>query len=331
MILDAPTLEHWDRCRRLGVFLQEWEPVRVTPLGAVYEALRQVLEATDYPGPGMAREYVMQLAGERGVQTEREDPYDMMVHHANLAEVLARAIRQPTSEPLSKHPAVRIPGGMPEFLRSWQPESYLIGGGTRLMRLVLVDHWDDDRQLQELHSWRTIGDISVTGLPMTLRVLVVGSSRSGRRHGPWTRARRHPQTKQLRFARKHAREDGFTQSWETVWREDSVIGPDPWLEQMARDGVLREVAFDKRVLVPDKRQVANVLEDIGRIGDELEAAVKAGTKFPMTRSACDMIGHGPCLFSCCCYAPMVISPGETGVFRAREKKGAGLTKISERP
>lgn len=316
MILSAPMLESWDRCRRLGMYLKDWAPIRVTPLGAVYSALRTVLETDGYPGPQLAREHVMQLAGERGVQTDRDDPYDLMVHHAYLAEVLARALRQPSAlEGVKYHPPVKLRATG----HVWQPDSYLVDGGTRLMRVVLVDHWDDDRQLAELHSWRTLGDVAVTGLPMTMRVLVIGQSRNGKRHGHWTRARQHPQSKRLRFQRKTAKDDGFAESWATVWRENTQVGPDPWIEQMARDQVLREVAFERKVIVPAQYARAQVLGDIERIGDEMEAAVKAKVQFPMTRSACDSPIHGPCLFQVCCYAPSETTPGECGMFSKRKK------------
>jgi hypothetical protein len=305
-MLAAPILEHWDRCRRMGVWLDMWQSVRVTPLGAVYKALAKVLEAPDYHGPSLARDHVMTLAAQRGVETDRQDPYDMMVHYAAMAEVLARAIRQPATEPLAKHPVVG----------SWQPEAYLVDGGMRLMRVVLVDHWDDDRRTAELHSWQTMGDVCVTGLPMTIRVLVIGQSRNGKRHGHWTRARQHPHSKRLRFQRKHAKDDGFTGSWGTVWRENTQVGPDPWIEQMARDEVLREVAFEQRVTVPAEWARQRVLEDIERIGDELEQTVVLP---PMTRSACDSPIHGPCRMQCCCYAPGEVTPGETGMFVRRTR------------
>jgi hypothetical protein len=302
------------------MFSLEWQPVRVTPLGAVYSALRHVMTcpATDYSGPQIARDRVMEMAAERGVQTDRHDPYDLMVHHAHLAEVLARASRQPSQEPLTIHPGVKVGSTGLE----WKPEGYLIDGGTRLMRVVLANHWDDDRQMSELHSWRTVGDVSVTGLPMQIRVLVIGSVTNGRRYGHWTRARQHPYDKSLRFQRRSGQEDGFSDSYKTVWREHAKIGPDPWIEQMSRDGVLREVAFTRNVIVPSGRQREMVLDDITRIGLEMEEAwgVRNKIQFPMTRSACDLAGpgRGPCLYQSSCYSPVEITPGESGLFKRRE-------------
>lgn len=313
--LSAARMELWDRCRRAAAFALDWEPVRVTPLGAVYTSLRTILTADQYNGPGMARETVMQLASERGVQTDRPDPYDMIVHHAHLAEVLARALRQPSQEAVQVHPVVKV--GSTGLV--WQPEGYLVDGGTRLMRVVLVDDWTDDRQMAELHAWRTVGDVCLTGLPMVLRVLVIGASRNGRRHGYWTKARQHPYDKSLRFKRKEHVQEEFSESWHTVWRENTKVDADHWIEQMSRDNVLREVAFTRNVMVPNQRARDMVVEDVTRIGTEIETAKKNHSQFPMTRSSCDMAGpgRGPCLYQSTCYSPIEIDPGQTGLFRRR--------------
>lgn len=317
-MISAVTLENWDRCRRLGMWSQDWEPIRITPIGAVYAALGRALECRlpDYTGPAMVRDMAMAMASDRGVDTARQDPYDLMVHYGHMAEVIARTIRQPNAEPLQRY------GQHP---KGYQVDSYLIDGGTRLLRYVLVDYWDEDRAMAELHSWRTIGDISVTGLPMTIRAMVIGTVRDGRRYGNWTRARQHPRSKQIRFARKQGRgrEDGFTDTWAGVWRENSGIGPDIWLGTMARDGVLAESVREIKVRVPETFQIARVLDDMAAIELEMaNARAGTGTMFPMTRSACDVPVRGACRYQCCCYAPKpdYMDPGESGVFRRRNQK-----------
>ncbi len=323
-MIGATQLEHWDRCRRLWQFGTQYQANRVTPLGAVYQALHLVLHTTrdTYTGPEIAREWVMELAGKRGVQTDRQDPYDLMTHYAHMAECLARVLRQPNTDPLQigldrwgPHHTISFDEG-PE----WKIESYAIDGGMRLMRFVMVDHWDDDRQLAELHSWRTIGDVCVTGLPMTLRILVIGQSRNGKRYGHWTRAKQHPYNKSIRFKRKHSSEE-FAGDWRVVWREDTQVTAQGWVEQMARDQVLRESAFDVWVKVPGKLQQGRVLDDIKRIADEMEAAEQMAGRFPMTRSACDDAIRGACRYQQVCYAPMEIEPEETGLFTRRDEHG----------
>lgn len=320
----GPTqLEHWDRCRRLWQFGTQYQANRVTPLGAVYQALHLVLHATKdtYTGPEIARDYVMELAGTRGVQTDRPDPYDMMKHYAAMAECLARILRQPNSEPIRPYGVIYQGKAKPDDSNGWNVESYLVDGGMRLMRFVLVDHWDDDRQLAELHSWRSIGDICVTGLPMSLRVLVIGQSRQGRRFGNWTRAKQHPYNKSIRFKRKQAKDEDLVGEWRTVWRENTQVTADHWIEQMARDQVLRESAFEVRVKVPDKLQRERVLEDISRIAAEMDKAKQQAERFPMTRSACDDAIRGACRYQSVCYAPMEIEPEETGLFTRRDHAG----------
>lgn len=313
--MSAPMLESWDRCRRLWQFQEHWHPIKVTPLGSVYQALREVVEmpVQAYTGPQMARERVMELAGERGVQTGQANPYDVMLHHAHLAEVLARLLRQPQQDRLERF---THPNRQYDYL----PESYLIDGGVRLMRFVLADHWDDNRLQAELHSWRTIGDVCVTGLPMGLRVFVIGNSLSGKRYGHFTRAKQHPYDKSVRFARRQHKGQGFSDTWLTVWRENTQVAAEPWIAQMARDGVLVECCHEVKVRVPGKLQRDRVLDDIARIAEEMERSKRETGMFPMTRSACDMTGRGPCLYQCICYAPADITPGESGLFRLKEGK-----------
>lgn len=311
MTIDAPILESWEKCRRQWAFSREWELVRVTPMGTLYRALQDALTRPE-SDPAAAQAFVMTEAGERGVWTEVRDPYATMVHYAHLAEVLARVLRQPNSEPLKLHPPLKLGD------HTWVPASYLTDNGLRLMRIVLCDHWDDDRQLAEIHSWRTVGDICATCLPMTLRVLVIGSQRDGHRHSFWSKGQRHPVNKQLRFARKHGKAEGLSASWDTVWREDCDISAQTWLEQMARDGVWKELAFDRKVAAPSKLQRDKVLTDIEFAADEMAISPTNG-RWPMTRSACDDPIRGSCPFQACCYSPgeTEVLPGDTGVFRRR--------------
>lgn len=319
MTLDAISVESFERCRRQWAFTQEYEMIRVTPMGTLYKALHLTLTSPfplwESQAAMIAKDSVMHEAGERGVWTNASDPYRQMKHYSALAEVLARILRQPSAEPLEIHPLVKIGD------HQWQPQSYLIDGGMRLMRIVICDHWDDDRQLAELHSWRTVGDVSSTGLPMTLRILVIGQSQEGRRHSFWTKGQQHPRNKQLRFTRKHAKSEGFAGSWQTVWREESGISAQVWLEQMARDGVLKELAFNRQVKVPSKEQREKALTDIARIGHEMELVrfeKAAHCLEPMTRSACDDPIRGQCPFQCVCFSPIEISPADTGVFRSKK-------------
>ena len=319
MILDASTVESFERSRRRWAYEREWELNRLSPLAMLHSALDLAVTAHTFE-PSEANAHVMRLAGERGVWSLVKNPYEMVRQYAHLAEVLARVLRQPTATPLQVHPAVTVGA------HQWQPKSYLADGGLRLMRVVVADRWDDDRQLAELHSWRTVGDVSSTGLPMTLRVLVIGQSRDGKRHSHWTKAQRHPVNKQLRFARKHGKADGFAASWDTIWREQAGISAQVWLEQMARDGVLRELAFDRKVAPADKLQRERVLDDIKRISDELRA--QPNHTYPMTRSACDDPIRGACPFQSCCFAPGLhdITPGDTGAFHRRPAQIKILTK-----
>lgn len=313
MIIDAACMESWEGCRRRWTWQQNHELIRVTPMGALYRAIDQYLTA-DKVEPDVIKAWIMTEAGERGIWSKRQDTYDMMTNYAHLAECVARILRQPSAGPIEKHRPIEIAKRM-----EWQPNSYLIDNGLRIMRVVLVDHWDEDRQASELHSWRTVGDVCTTELPMTLRVIVIGHNREGRRHSAWTKGQQHPVNRQLRFARKHGKADGLAASWKTVWREECGINAQAWLEQMSRDGVLRELAFDRPVKVPGPIQRQRVIDDISAAYREMLNYVGAsGSVLPRTRSACHSHGE-ECAFQCCCFAPGLheIEPLDTGVFRRR--------------
>jgi hypothetical protein len=303
-------------CKRKWKWAKEWELGKVTPIAAVREAIQAMLvqPASNPTGPmnwgKWCQVRVMEILSQRGVDTPYRHPYELAVHHAAMAEVLGKVLRKPSDRPL-RHP----PSVAPDW--SWQPLALTDDDGLRLYRVVLTDRWDDDRQLRELHSWRTLGDICVTGLPMTIKVVVLGPQRNGYRHGPWTQARQHPRNKGLRWRRKHGDGEGFSEIWERVWREQAKVDAQSWVEGMQRDGVLREAVIERHVKVPARVHVERVLEDIRRTAEQMEMAEKSKVLPMMSRSACDF--PVPCQFQRCCYSELELTPGDLPIFQERRK------------
>lgn len=314
-ILSANMLEDWEQCQRRAVWHREWELGRVTPYQAIVNALHGAILNNKTDADTSASMAVMTQAANRGVWTERPDPYAIMVHHAALAQILFAAIYKNL---LSKD--WYWTGMDAEYgdRFNWQCSCFIDNEGKRLKRLVLVDRWDEDRQLRELHSWRTVGDVCVTGLPMDLVIMVIGQSRDGRRHGPWTKGWQHPVNHSLKFKRTHqGKKVPLVGGWRPVWRENaSEITTEQWLKQMEGDGVLRDVMLVRKVKVPEPEQRKRVLADIERLAEVMEDKPGSdGLLLPMTRSACDF--PRPCPFQNCCFAPMGIGPGDVNLFRRR--------------
>lgn len=319
-ILSAPALEDWEQCQRRAVWHREWELGRVTPYRALVEAVEYGLLGNSIftIDAENSFQHVMSLAGSRGVWAERADPYAMMVHYGRLAQILVTAVLA--------HPGNLVkPFRLRHEIRPglvWECNSFMTSV-NRLVRVVIVDRWDDDRQLRELHSWRTVGDICVTGLAMDLLVLVIGPSRDGRRHGPWTKGWQHPVNHSLKFKRTHqGKKVPLVGGWRPVWRENaSEITTDQWLKQMESDYVLRDVMLVRKVKVPESEQRQRVLIDIERIACEIDRGQRMerdGSSYPMNRSACDW--PRPCPFQAVCYAPMEIGPGDVNLFRRRDRE-----------
>ena len=101
--------------------------------------------------------------------------------------------------------------------------------------MVLCSSWNTLREQEERTSWWTVGDIAVTGRPMLVNVLVIGSAKGGFRQSPWTTGYIHPENGTMRIKRK---EGEFTSRWKKVYREQTDRRALDWLTKMQTDEAL---------------------------------------------------------------------------------------------
>src|SRR6266568_2045406 len=217
----------------------------------------------------------MQLAEDRGLQTQEHDIYSEVIHHAALSDILVSAIRKPTDEPWL----------VPEPVQNWTSACFLSPDGTYLRRIALVSNWSDSRHYSECRGWFTMGEIAHYGLPMQIVVLVIGQERRGKRSSPWVSGFLHPMNHELRFRKRRKgpmRGGGvgqvFNDRWEKIWREDHAeITRESWLNGMLKDDILSDVCFKVDVPVPDKTHcqrirdmAARKLEQLGNIIEKPE-------------------------------------------------------------
>jgi len=95
--------------------------------------------------------------------------------------------------------------------------------------------------------------------------------RDGKRHGPLSKARRHPRSKQIKFRKKNDVGVPFKDSWDVIFREDySDIPTSDWLAAMHADGVLADVCFSVTVDVPNEATRKHFLDLASRKLDRLE-------------------------------------------------------------
>lgn len=251
-------------------------------------------ERTDFGE--VAGEEIMQLAKDRGMQTNSHQIYDSAVHHSCLADITSSAIRKPGEEPWTR----------PEPLSTgWTSGAFLDPSGTRLRRVVLASSWSDDRHYSEIRSWYSLGEVAAYEMPMQQVVLILGVQRDGRRHSPWTKGLLHPTNHKLRFRKvKHTTTEDFRDTWERIWREDRAeIDRMVWLQTMLDDDVLRDVCFKVEIPVPGKVELQRLRDMAARKLERLAGM----TELPDQQlSTCDF--PIPCVYQRECHAGM--EPGK---------------------
>ena len=185
-----------------------------------------VQSEADDPGKAASDE-VMRLCLSRPIETEEGDLIGLAEHVSSLAEMVTWVLR---TGPAWVHPKPIQVGD-----ETWTPSSWAIPGGLR--RIVFCDRWSDQRALQEVRAWPTL-EAALYGLPMTIVAVVLGAMREGRRHGPLTKGWLHPRSQELRFRKRDG--TGFDGNWEPVFRENSDLSREEWLEAMTADDVMAD-------------------------------------------------------------------------------------------
>jgi len=199
----------------------------------VTEAVKQALiapNASETAFGEVAGDAMMQLGEDRGMDTEIHNVYDMVCHHACLADILVSAIRKPDAKPWGPCPK----------LDGWTSDCFLSPDGNYLRRILLVTHWTDEREYSESRGWFCLGETAHYNLPMQLVVAVIGQQRNGKRLSPWCSGFTHPKNHQLRFRKKsRSTSETFNDKWEKIYREDHAeISRETWLQAMLTDDVL---------------------------------------------------------------------------------------------
>lgn len=307
--MNAELLSDLEACPRKAYWSQNWEPRKLHPTEMLRRAIAAALTDKGRSDVGEnAGEQVIGLCGNRGLDTKQyaHDAYGIGVHHAALADILSTHLHG-------------VLGGFcerPEPVKginlTWEPRCLLAPNGE-LVRIVLVDHWNDEREMSESRSWYTLGEMAAYKVPMTLRIIILGASVGGKRHSFWSKGLLHPRNRQLRF-KKHAKKtEGFADSWIPIWREDyDQLSREEWLKAMEADGAITELT--RRVHIdafPDER----VKELRGLVERKTERLYKIDSAPDPNYSACNW--PRPCAFQSVCFASSPTTPAESGCFRKR--------------
>lgn len=270
--MNTADFAHHDKCPRFRTWSAKYDLPRV-PLA---DALNAGLRAGLLKGPAAAYQALMHLAANPGLDIDGRNVYDIAVHHAQMLEVLTSYLT--TDGPWEPAEAVSFAGG------TYEPLSFILPDG-RLRRVVLCSTWNSLREQEEKTSWWTVGDVAVTGRPMLVNVLVIGSAKGGFRQSPWTTGYLHPENGILRIRRK---EGQFTDRWKRVYREQTDRRALDWLTKMQQDeafeGVVESFTVDSTDTVTIS-EMERIAQDFGRM--------------EMRRSAC--FRNAPCPMADLCH------------------------------
>jgi hypothetical protein len=252
-------LATWDECPRKAIYTN-WETPRISLATALNESLHIGLRT----GKAIeARNHLMARAAEPGLAITAMDIYAAAVHHSALIEVVVAYLLagegawKPT-------PTVKING------HEYQPLSYL--RGNQLRRVVLCSRWDALREKEETSSWRTLGDVAATGLPMLINAIVIGSAnKQGFRPSVWTIGYAHKTSKDYRVQRRTENRDGtghaFNAEWKEFKRELSGRKAEEWLKIMQSDEAFGDVVHSTTVDLPYagiRDEMAQMLDGVAR-------------------------------------------------------------------
>lgn len=306
-MISAELLSDIEACQRRGYYSRDWFPRRLHPTALTRQAIYKVLTEPAEDIGDRAGSEVMSLCANVGLDLKDSGHlYDVGLHHAAIADLVSTWARQRIGATLG------VPADETIGNHLWESSCLAAPAAARLVRIVLVDHFSDERTLAESRSWLTLGEIAVYDCPMDVYLVCLGQSRNGKRHSSWSKGLLHPRNRQVRFKRQAGKIDGFKETWVPIWREDhQEISRETWLRQMQSDGVLQDLttSFTVEALSPFHRNEA--LDVIQRKADALASVSKLPDP---SYSACDW--PRPCPFRSVCFAPARVTPKDLA-FRSR--------------
>lgn len=298
MILSALSYDIFDRCPRRFAFEREYEPRTISPLGLMYAGVEGGIVAQD-PCEG-AKDAVRAVTAVRDIDSPTLAAISAVRHIGLMAEVITLALRRKLGPMFHVE---RYVFGEHE----WQSGLFETRKGA-LHRIILVSHIDDDVLRGFAHSWGTVGELAALERDVTLTFVAIGAQRGGRRHSAWSKCFQHPvQKSALRFGRRKG-SNGFTSGWTDVWREQTDIRAERWLDQMTADEVVEDLIQSRRIPYrKDDARIEQAKSDLFTILPQME---RATIDSPMRRSSCDEVGRGACPWQGYCWSATEVEVAE---------------------
>lgn len=292
MKLSARLLTSFQKCSRLP--LLEGKGGRWRPKSLFDASWRKGLLALSQGSPLekvtlQAREAFLSQARSPGLELGSGDPFGVAQDYCGALE---------TSLQFLSEEGLLSQALLPPFHEGeleWTPSSFQDETGT-LHRWASGEHAGEQELWREVHGWGVFGDMALSGLPLVLHFLELGSFRGGRLHGPWTKCWKHPLLAgTFRFQNKGGKPLGG--DWKPFfYSSQSSRSPAQWVALLRRDGLspLREVSLP--ALPSGARE--EFLREASQEGRRMKSLPSDFRARPKTRGACDFPFTCPFQFEC---------------------------------
>jgi len=313
--VDAASIIDFQTCKRRFILNHEWRLARFRPKTLFDLLLRRgILQLTKQVDIAQvasdAKSTFLLRAADPGLDIIGKDPYQASKGWTSLLESVLHGVSR-TVLPVLHDPApAKLTSSIDWRFLSWADDS-----GT-LHRWVTAESWDSDTLSRELHSWRTFGDLVMSGCPMVLHAIVLGQNRNGRFLSPWTRTYVHPAMSNLRWR--------WTKPEDTTWKpvqllDQNRLDVSEWIDQAWAQGAIQPLLQDQQVeLPPDsvcrdtKYQISREASDMMRLLEERRSYLAE----PMSRGSCDL--YSPCHFQPVCHTPEPVDLTQISLYVPRK-------------
>jgi hypothetical protein len=312
---DAASITDKQTCTRRFLLNTEWRLSRFRPK-LLFDLLlrRAILQLTKQADVAQvaadAKSIFLQRAADPGLDIIGKDPYQASKGWCSLLESVLHGVSR-TVLPVLHDPApVKLTNDIDWRFLSWADDS-----GT-LHRWVTIEAWDADAISRELHSWRTFGDLVMSGCPLILHAIILGQNRNARFLSPWTRAYVHPALPNL-----HCK---WVKPAETTWKPIQLVDQhrldvSEWIDQAWAQGAIQPLLQDQQVDLPSELVVRDTKYQIVREAADMSRLLEERTSYltqPMSRGACDL--YVPCLFQSVCHSPELVNISSLGLYITRK-------------
>jgi hypothetical protein len=297
--VDAASLTDKQTCTRRFLLNNEWRLARWRPK-ALFDVLlrRGIFQLTQQKDVDQvasdAKSTFLLRACDPGLDIIGRDPYQAAKGWVSLLESVLHGISRTVLPVLHDPPVTKLTSQIDWRFLAWADDA-----GT-LHRWVTVESWDQEAMSREFHSWRTFGDLVMSGTPMVLHAIVLGQNRNGRFMSPWTRTYVHPAIPNVHW--------NWLKPEDTKWKPIQLLDQDrldvvEWIDQAWSQGAIQPLLQDQQVDLPAESVVRDTKYQIAREATEMLRLVGDRTSYltePMSRGACDL--YVPCHFQSVCHA-----------------------------